>query len=406
VAWEDIALASILCNDSIAPVEPDGSSKLLTRKEIIRLTDQEAKKKFPEAGGVDCNMYMTQRVMPHKLVFRAGWRPGDMHMLVECYPRHDPLNPTAIVGFERKSAAFAEMASEKFISRENAIHIHDLDGKATYLGRKDLRGPRQLPVGWAGMETAVPAFSDHALASHARVRVSRYMGYEADQEREFLFVKNRFVLVRDETTFHDAFRAQVGPAWNTQKVGEPRGEHWLNTWFTGHYFQTVQLYPTPPWDLLIYHAPRTGCKLSFAPANENPQGPSRLTATKYAWEGDVKPGTQLQFVQVLLPHAPTKDATPLACSIRVLADEPGWTAVCITNGPQREFAIVNPAGTQREVRIDAATKIVTDARAGYLELAGRAAGKMLVIGGSLLVAVDGKQLLRSDVRQDFEKLGP
>jgi hypothetical protein len=144
-----------------------------------------------------------------------------------------------------------------------------------------LRGKDEL-VGWAGMETAVPAFSDHRLATHARVRVSKYMGYEADHEREFLFVKNRFVLVRDDTTFHDTFRAQVGPAWNTQNVGEPRGEHWLNTWFTGHYFLTAQLYPAPPWDLLIYHAPHAGCKLAFARANENSQGPGRLTATQYA----------------------------------------------------------------------------------------------------------------------------
>jgi hypothetical protein len=64
----------------------------------------------------------------------------------------------------------------------------------------------------------VPAFSGHALASHARVRVSGYTGYEAGHEREFLFVENGFVLVRDGTTFRDAFRAHVGPAWNTQNA--------------------------------------------------------------------------------------------------------------------------------------------------------------------------------------------
>jgi len=402
VAWEDVALTSVVCDDAVAPVEPDPASKLLTRKEIIRLTDQEAKKMFPEAGGVDCNMYMTQKVMPHKLVFRAGWKPGDMYMLVECYPRHDPLNPTAILGLERHSAAFAEMASEKFISRENALHVSDLDGKATYLGQKPFRGPKQLPVGWAGMETTVPAFSDHPLAAHARVRVSTYMGFEADHEREFLFVKNRFVLVRDDTTFHDAFRAQVGPAWNTQNVGEPRGEHWLNTWFTGHYFQTAQLYPTPPWDLLLYHAPRAGCKLTLSPANENPQGPSRLTATQYLWEGDVKPGTRLQFVQVLLPHAPVKDATALAGGIRVLADEPGWTAVCLSEGTRRQFALLNPEGVRRQLATGFSGNFLTDARACYFDVHDGTVGRALALDGSVLT-VDGRQLLSGSTRRDFEK---
>jgi len=402
VAWEDIALASVVCDDSIAPVPPEGGSKLLARKEIVRLTDAEARQMFPDAGGVDCNMYMTHKEMPHKLVFRSGWSPGDLYMLVECYPRHDPLNPTAILGLERHSAAFAEMASEKFISRENAVHVHDLDGKAAYLGQKDFRGPRRLPLGWAGMETAVPAFSDHALASHARVHVSDYMGYAADHEREFLFVKNAFVLVRDETGFRDAFRARVGPVWNTQHVGGPRGEHWVNTWFSGHYFQTVQLYATPPWDLLIYHAPRADGRLVFAAANENPQGPSRLTAVQYAWEGEVKPGTRLQFVQVLLPHAPLEDATPLAATIRVLADEPGWTVVCLADGPRRKIAFLNPRGANREFRAEAVGSVATDARAGYLEVNRAALDAFLVISGTRL-AMEGKPVVEGALRRTWER---
>lgn len=404
VAWEDIALASVLCDDSIAPVPPEGSSKLLMRKEIIRLTDEEARQMFPEAGGVDCNMYMTHKEMPHKLVFRSGWNPGDLYMLVECYPRHDPLNPTAILALERHSAAFAEMASEKFVSRENAVHIHDLDGRATYLGQKNFRGAKQLPVGWAGMETTVPAFSDHALASHARVQVGGYMGYAAEHEREFLFVKNGFVLVRDETTFADTFRARIGPNWNTQNVGRPRGEHWVNTWFTGHYFQTAQLYTTPPWDLLIYHAPRADCRLAFAPVNENPQGPSRLTAVQYAWEGEVKPGMRLQFVQVLLPHAPLQDATPLAATIRVLANEPGWTAVCLAEGPRRKIAFLNPSGANRKFQADTAGSFSTDARAGYLETNPAGLDKFLVIAGTHLAA-SGEPVVQGELRQTWERLG-
>lgn len=401
LALEDLAMASLVCDDSVAPLEPEAGSKLLMRKEIIRLTDSEAKARFPEAGGVDCNMFMSQTVMPHKLVFRAGWAPGDLYMLVECYPRHDPLNPTAILGLERWSAPFAEMASEKFISRENAVHITDLSGTATWLGKKGPQGPRQLPTGWAGMETTVPAFSDHALASHARLRVSRYMGFEAAHEREFLFVKNRFVLVRDETLFDDAFRASVGPVWNTQNVGRPRGEHWLNTWFTGHFFQSARLYDAPPWDLLIWYAPRPGATVSVAEKPEITWANSQLLATRYAWEGDVKPGTRLQFVTVLLPHAPLRDASALAQGIEVLADKPGLAAVKIAQGSRCELALLNPEGGKIDVGAGAAGRLVTDARAAYLDLEAGKVRRALAVNGTLL-ALGRAELLRSPKRTDFE----
>jgi hypothetical protein len=128
------------------------------------------------------------------------------------------------------------MISEKFICRENAVGIHDLSGTATYLGNKNYQGPQSLPVGWAGMECTVPVFSDHALATQARMDVTGYMGFRATQRRELLFVKNGFVLLRDETSLDDAFRAEIGPTWNTQHVSEVRGPNWVNTWFSAHYF--------------------------------------------------------------------------------------------------------------------------------------------------------------------------
>jgi hypothetical protein len=399
----DVALASLVCDDAVAPVEPDGSSRLLARKEIIRLNDRQAKALFPDAGGIDGNMFMTPKVMPHKLVFRAGWKPGDMYMLVECYPRHDPLNPTAILGLERYSAAFAEMTSEKFVSRENAVQIQDLSGEATYLGQKTVRGEKtQLPTDWAGMESTVPAFSDHRSATHARVRVTGYMGFEATQERELLFVKNRFVLVRDETVFHDRFRARVGPAWNTQNVGEPRGAHWLNTWFSGHFFQTARLYDAPPWDLLIFHAPHADSQLETVGLGDTSQGPSRLVATRYAWEGQAEPGQRLQFVQVLLPHAPTRDATSLAAGIKVLADEPGLAAVSVTQGPEHEFALLNPHGRRVALEASPGNRFMTDAHAAYVLVRNGHAACALGIGATV-VEHGGERWLQADARRDFEK---
>ncbi len=404
MALEDIALTSLICDDSVSPVEPASGSQLLLRKEILRLTDKQAKDMFPEAGGVDCNMFMSQAVMPHKLVFRAGWNPGDLFLLVECYPRHDPLNPTAIVGLERYSASFAEMTSEKFVSRENALHITDLSGTATFLGRKNFQGEKNLPVGWSGMETTVPVFSDHTLATHALVRVSKYMGFEATQQREILFVKNRFVLVRDETEFDDSFRATVGPVWSTQHVGQPRGENWLNTWFTAHYFQIARLYDVPPWDLLIYHGPKTGAKLIVAESPVDTPAQSRVTATQYTWEGEVKPGLRLQFVQVLWPHAPTLDASPLAKTIETLVDEPGLAAVTIADGTHTELAILNPDGRKLDLDTKSFGRLATDARAVYLDVVNGKLNRVLARQGKHL-ALGTQESFRSPERKDVEVVG-
>jgi hypothetical protein len=157
-----------------------------------------------------------------------------------------------------------------------------------------------------------------------------------------LFVKNGFVLVRDETTLGDAFRAKVGPVWNTQHVAPIRGSHWLNTWFTAHYFGNQKLFEVPPWDLLVWYAPRKGTQLKVMPDRaDKAQTESNLFPTQYTWEGNVEPGTKLQFVTVLLPHAPLRDASALASGITVLADGPGLAAIRIVQGDRCELAVLN-----------------------------------------------------------------
>jgi len=394
----DIAITSLICDDSIKPVKPEPDSKFLTRKEITR-----GGKSFPGFAGVDCDMYMTQKVMPSKLVFRSGWNPGDLYMLVECYVRHDPLNPTAIIGLERYGVGMAEMTSEKFIVRENAVRIIDHSGTATYMGEKNYEGQKKLPTGWAGMESEVPVFSDQKLATHARVDVTNYQGYEATQQREFLFVKNGFVLVRDETTFDDTFRTEIGPVWNTQHVGEVRGDNWLNTWFSAHYVEDTLLFKEQPWDLLVWYAPRENTELKVMPDEAGEaERDSRIFPTQYSWEGDVKPGTRLQFVTVLLPHIPMRDASELAEGITVLADRPGVAAVQITQGNRGEIAVLNPEGTKLELDIAQGGNVSTDGRAAYVHLEAGNLRHVLVVQGTSL-KIGTQEIFRSPERMDYEK---
>jgi len=375
----DIAIASLICDDSIQPIKPEPDSKSLTRKEIIR-----GGVSFPGFAGVDCDMYMTQKVMPSKLAFRSGWEPGDLYMLVECYVRHDPLNPTAIIGLERYGVGMAEMTSEKFVVRENAVRIVDLSGTATYLGKQNDKGQKELPTGWAGMESDVPVFSDHKLATHARIDVANYQGYEATQQREFLFVKNGFILVRDETVFNDTFRAEIGPVWNTQHVSESRSSNWINTWFSAHYFDDKLLFKEQPWDLLVWYAPRESTELKVMPDKVGEaERASRIFPTQYAWEGGVSPGTRLQFITVLLPHAPMRNASELAGSIKVLANRPGVAAVQLTQGNRCEIAVLNPGGTKLELDTTL-DPMSTDGRAVYLDFDDGILQNILVLQGTFM----------------------
>ncbi len=366
ISEESVALASLFCDDTVAPVEPDGGSQLLIRKEVLRLTNEEAKQMFPDAGGVDCNMYTSQREMPSKLAFRAGWNSGDQFMLVELFPRHDPLNPTAIIGFERYASVFAMPTYEKYVSRENMVKIEDLSGEATFCGNPDWPGRKELPTGYQGMEVTVPEFGDDERVSFARVQVTNYMGFKATQERDFLFVKNGPVLVRDETTFDDTFKARLGPIWNTQNIAPVQGANWVNTWFSGHWFQNCFLYSNPPWDLLVYHAPQADRQLTVRGRWEGSEVDVPYV-TQYAWEGDVTPGTRVQFTEVLLPHAPMLDASQLAGDIIVLKDDLGTSAAAVKSADGTvEFLIINPAKAALELGGNGLPPVKTAAAMAYL----------------------------------------
>lgn len=390
VSAESVALAALACDDRVAPVTPDLGSKVLQRPEIVRYDAAQTRARLPKGGQFDANMDMTTRSLSSKLAFRAGWSPGDMFMLMELYPRHDPLNPTAIIGFERYGSSFAEMISEKELARENAVHIADLSGEAKPVGGAQSRGRRQLPTGYAQMESKVEAFADDPLATHARVAVDNYGGFRAQQQREVLFVKNRFVLLRDETTFADRFRAEVGPSWNTQSVGA-RGATWADTWFTGHWYNAqLRLYDNPPGRLLIWHAPKAAASVQVRPADVPDVSPddqraalSHFVTERYVWTGQVVPGQRLQFSTVLIPHHPNANAQTLAASVHVLRDEPGVSAVLIGTGSNWEIALLNPAGIRMNLETPDGP-LSTDAHSLYLRVSSGARPAFTARGASVL----------------------
>ncbi|MGA2255358.1 MAG: hypothetical protein ABSG53_11900, partial [Thermoguttaceae bacterium] len=126
-----------------------------------------------------------------------------------------------------------------------------------------------------------------------------------------------------------------------------------------------------------------------------------IVPTRYAWEGDVKPGARLQFVTILLPHSPTRDASPLASGITQLLDQPGLAAVRVVQGNRCELAVLNPEGTRLELDALAGARISTDGWAAYVELIDNKLTRALVLQGTSL-KVGTKDVSSSADRQDFE----
>ncbi len=367
---EPIALAAVLADDRIDPVMPDGASRVLFRKEITRLSNEEAEQQYPGWGTLDCNMGMTDKEMPHKIILRSGWEPNDLFMMVEAYTRHDPMNPTAILGLLRMGSTFACMTSEKVVSRENALQIEDPTGEATFCGQKGGQLPRQLPQGWRGMEATVEPFLDSPLATYARLNVSNYMGYRVEEAREFFFVKNRFCLVRDNAKFLESFPARLGPVWNTQRI-TASGKHWLNCYFENGPSLPPAYFLNPRWDLLVYHSPRDDRTLQVGERQEELVRYTAQYTTRYLWEGQPQENETVRFSWLLLPHDPGQDAQELADNVEFVRDEPDLVALRVrTEEGREEWLLLNESG--RQVRLDWAGllgRLATDARRLYLDFA-------------------------------------
>lgn len=419
---EPIAAAYLLADDSIAPVEPDAGSTILYRKETLRLRDhrnhamatrflgQEAQiDPNPERAQICCGLLVTEKTKPSKLVLRSGWNGGDLFALVDLFPRHDPLNVPGILGITRHGAALTASISAKDESDENRLIIRDLSGKAPRrLNQDPGLGDKYY------QEVEIPQFVDLEKATFATVKVSNYMGFPISCTRELVFLKNRFIVVRDLATFEEGFKAEVASVFNTQNVGPQVGRHWANTFMNAPTTAGKALL-NPPVDLLVYFTPQAGHRMQVVDRTAtDPRCLDVPNQLSYAWQGTARGGQTLHFTEVLYPHAPRvvrpkvvdKDnpknkgflGESDADAIEVLADSPAASVLRCKFDPDRvEWIVCNPSGSRLEVG-----ELNTDARAAYLDVVH---GKPIAISvaDATFVTLDGADLVPQDRRKNVEK---
>ncbi len=410
------ALAYFVADDTIQPVQPSVQSTILYHKETLRVRNKVAAKPYladldpdPLKAHVDCGLLCTSRTVPFKLCMRSGWTPGDMYMLVDLFPRHEPMNPSGILGLTRYNSAMACAVDSKGVTDWlNMMKVDDLSGRAP---RVKNTNPGMADAYY--MEVTVSEFTDHPAASYARVEVKDYNGFPMTLRRDFFFIKNRFVLLRDTAVFRQGFAARLGPTWYTQNIGPQIGPSWANTYFGTPISHGEKLH-NPPMDLLVYHAPRPDRRLQILDETADVRRLAMPLTLRYVWEGEVKPGEPYCFAQLLYPtipkRAPVRSNNPGAASldqvlgrspaigVTVLRDTPLQTAWRICSEEDREeWVVLNDDKTPIE-----AEGLKTDARRIYLELCKGKPVRVLINQGTRL-SLHGAELWRADKRSDYAK---
>ncbi len=125
-------------------------------------------------------------------------------------------------------------------------------------------------------------------------------------EREFVFVKNRFLATREVVTFEESFKTRTAPVWNTHNIGPQIGTHWANTFIHQPVGDNgTRSMRTPPADLLVWFAPRADCRLQVVDRLENDaRAEACPNQIRYVWEGTPAAGQKLVFTQIYYPHPP------------------------------------------------------------------------------------------------------
>ena len=352
-----LALAHMVADDSVEPKAPGRASCLLTRRELHK---QDPNRRQEEFGHQVYDFRLGPEEVPDKIVFKSGDRAEYLWALIDVCGDGDhntpgePTNVAALIDRETVLTCNSGYMDET-PDLHNVVFAEDLEGR---------------PKGHEAMQISVPEFHDWAHASYARVRVGSYHGWPLDEERQFLFGRYRFLLLKDVVTFTDAWMCRLGPCWQTQQVGPEVGPHWANTWIENLFLTGLgtgggfHRWRNPAWDLLVYHPPQASCRLEVV--NRFEEQPWRMLPIRlrYCWEGMAQKGDRLHFTTLLLPHEPVRKPREIAEKIEVLADEPDLTALRVSADRYFEdWMVLNDTGGPVTVG-----DIETDARQLHLYL--------------------------------------
>lgn len=377
---QGVALAHMVADDKVKPAPLGGGSRVLSRKEVVPMKDTKL-----DFGWDVYGMRNGPQEIPDKIIFATDERPESLWAMIELCPNAshndvpEPGNVAALMDYEAVLTCNQGYFDET-PDLHNVVFAEDLEG---------------LTAAGAEMKISLPQFYDRKQASYARVRMDNYQGWPLHNERQFLFARGRFLLLKDNLEFTAPWMCRVGPAWQTQNVAPEIGESWANTYVSSLFTTGLglgrgfQRWKNPPQDLIVFHPPQKEYYLEIVNRfDEQPyrQLPVRL---RYVWKGMARAGDRLHFTTLLLPHVPIPKPSELVQKIEVLADTREVTALRLnTQDKREEWVLLNDSG-----KPFSGGGLESDAKQLYLYVdTGKQPAKYVLAEGATYVRLNGQAL--------------
>ncbi len=282
-------------DEAVTPQPAPAQSRLTWRRPIVP-TPPELMTASP---GMNSVMMVPKGWIPDKMLLTSGNDPRGMWGMVELLPMggHGGSLPGNLVTLMQHDSVL--LAGQGYYEQsppyQNILWIEDLDG---------------VPAAPQPVTVAPPLLVDDGACAVARVTTTAYQELPVTYTRDILFAKTGFVVVKDRAKFDATMKVRLGPCFQVRDLGPQCGDHWFNAYIEEMYFtglglgRGVQSFFNPPWDLLVYFTPRPERKHTVSDSYaENPyrQMPIRL---RQSWAGMTRPGQEITFTSVLLPHGP------------------------------------------------------------------------------------------------------
>ncbi|MHB9025251.1 MAG: hypothetical protein ACYC7E_13955 [Armatimonadota bacterium] len=279
--------------------------------------------------------------VPDKLILRSGQDKDDLFAMVNLVvaPYGHGHNETGTVGL---------------LTDNSALLLFDGGYTSNYPRQTQDHSSAYARRYWGGtfgsLETTatVDRLDDYRNASVAWVSWDDLAGWNFTQQRRFILVKDRFLIVRDKTAFGGTMKATCGNLWHAFDVASSY-DSTNKQWFDLYWREPVGLnswtFKNPEYYTLLYMPSRTGYtrqewKETYTDGNPN-IGPYIITQR---WVGDATSSTTKWHDTVLYPHGSALSPSDAAAKISVLYDDGTAIAYRILWGDETWTVVDNPTG--------------------------------------------------------------
>ncbi|MHB9024480.1 MAG: hypothetical protein ACYC7E_09925, partial [Armatimonadota bacterium] len=295
----------------------------------------------------------TNEIVPDKLTLKSGNNPDSFTLSVNLCAApwgHGHQEAGAILAITHKGALIysdGSYADDDDIDHNMSIFKRYTGGTCSSLENR----------------TFVSRFTDYRKATIAWITHNDLAGWDVSRERRFLFVKDRFALVRDRAIPASVTKAAVGNVWHAHDVAADHGSNWYEVYYREPWGMNNWKFKNPQQSMVLYYVPRTGQEVAewLEPTYPQtfPQANPPLAA--YVMYGkrqlDFTAGQSVWVDTVLLPHGTELTPTQAAGNISVLYDDGQAVAIQVIVGDETWTVVDNPYRTSINI-----TGLVTDAR--------------------------------------------